>query len=260
LVFGILSGLAMALGFNGLIDVNPHSLLNVHTYALVVGFVVLLIMAVSIILVPMFGYSKRISDNDFSTSFLTLSFGVAVMSLSPLFFTSIMQDIAYVISMVAVLLYFYQLFHMFKSRKKIIHDDWAKSTYVGFLSFIVAFTLFCFYLFNENETVLRLGMWIMLVGFFGFLIIGNFYKIIPFLIWFQVYSPLIEERAVPMLHELTPNKLTNLQWFYSTSGLIITSIGVFLQDDGVFFGGALLLSVGGALFFFVINKILKANL
>ena len=89
----------------------------------------------------------------------------------------------------------------------------------------------------------------MLVGFFGFLIIGNFYKIIPFLIWFQIYSPLIEEQRVPMLHELLPSKLANLQWFYSTTRLILSSLGIFLTNNQFFYGGIVLLSVGGVIFF-----------
>ena len=257
LLFGILTGLVMAFGFNGLLEINPHDFLNIHTYSLVVGFVILFIMGISIILIPMFGYSKRISDNNFSKSFLTLSGGVIVMSLSPLFFTTYMQNIAYTLSIIAILLYFYQLKNMFTSRKRVVHDIWAKSMYVGYLSFITTFTLFCLYFFNANELLLKLAMWILLVGFFGFLIIGNFYKIVPFLVWFQVYSPLIEEKAVPMLHELTPQREVSLQWFYSTLGLLISSFGILLQNDKLFFGGVVLLAVGGLIFLSVIHKILK---
>ena len=93
--------------------------------------------------------------------------------------------------------------------------------------------------------------------FFWFLIIGNFYKIVPFLVWFQIYSPVIEERAVPMLHELTPKREVNLQWFYSTLGLVISSIGIATKNENLFFGGLVLLCVGGVLFFLIIKEILK---
>ena len=260
LLLGILSGIVMALGFSSVIDINPHVLLNTHTFGLVVGFVILLIMGISIILIPMFGYSKRISDNEFANSFYTLSFGVSVMMISPLFFTSVLQNIAYFITIAAILLYFYQLYKMTSSRARVIHDIWAKSIYVGFASFIIAFILLFSYLFNENEVILKLGMWIILVGFFGFLIIGNFYKIIPFLVWFHIYSPLIEERSVPMLHELLPQRLTNLQWIYSTLGLIVSSVGILNGELEVFYAGVTFLVVGGVIFFITIDKILKVNL
>ncbi len=257
LLFGILSGITMALGFTGFLNINPHNFLNIHTFSLVVGFVVLLIMGISIVLIPMFGYAKRISDNKFSHSFLTLSSAVIIMILSPLFFTQTLENISYAISIVAIGLYFYQLFHMYISRKRVVHDIWARSMYVGFLSFITAFILLVIYLFTQNEIILKLAMWILLVGFFGFLIIGNFYKILPFLIWFQIYSPLIEEKAVPMLHELLPKQLSNFQWFYSTLGLLVSSLGILLQNDKLFYGGALLLSVGGTLFLVFILKVFK---
>jgi len=260
LLLGIMSGIVMALGFSGIVDINPHILLKTHTFGLVVGFVILLIMGISIILIPMFGYSKRISDNEFASSFYTLSFAVSIMMVSPLFITSILQNIAYLITIMAIVLYLYQLFKMTSSRARVVHDIWARSMYVGFTSFIISFILLISYLISENEVVLKLGMWIILVGFFGFLIIGNFYKIIPFLVWFHIYSPLIEERSVPMLHELLPENLSNLQWIYSTLGLIVSSIGILIGNLDVFYGGVTFLVVGGLIFFITINKILKVNL
>lgn len=260
LLLGIMSGIVMALSLNGFININPHAILLTHTFGLVVGFVILLIMGISIILIPMFGNAKRISDNEFSKSFFTLSLGVTLMMLSPLFLTQYLQNIAYALTIIATLLYLYQLFKMTSSRAKFIHDIWAKSMYVGFSSFIIAFVLLVSYLFNENELILKLGMWILLIGFFGFLIIGNFYKIVPFLVWFQIYAPLIEERAVPMLHELLPEKSTSLQWLFSTLGLMISSVGLVSQNLYIYYCGVTLLAIGASLFVITINKVLKTNL
>jgi len=69
LLLGIITGLVMAAAFNGYVAINPHDILNIHTFGLVVGFVILLIMGISIILIPMFGSSARISDNEFTNSF-----------------------------------------------------------------------------------------------------------------------------------------------------------------------------------------------
>jgi len=259
LIIGIMTGLTMAFAFNGYLDINPHTLLNMHTFGLVVGFVVLLIMGISIILIPMFGYSKRVSDDEFKHSFFTLSVGVIVMMLSVFFETKLLQNIAYGITTLALVIYFFQLYKMAKSRKKVVHDIWAISMYVGFLSFIVASIIVVSYLFLNHEILLKVGMWIMLIGFFGFLIIGNFYKIIPFLIWFQIYSPLIEEQQVPMLHELLPKKLSNLQWVYSSLGLVASSMAIMLENQQLFLGGIVLLSVGGVLFFIIILKILRTH-
>lgn len=259
LLLGIITGMVMAAAFNGLIGINPHSILSIHTFGLVVGFVILLIMGISIILIPMFGSSTRISDNEFTSSFYTIAFGVIVMMFSPFILTPYLKNIAYIITIIATLLYFYQLYKMTSSRKKVTHDVWARFMYLAFSSFIVSFGLLVSYIFNENELVLKVGMWLMLVGFFGSVISGNFYKIIPFLVWFHVYAPLIEEQAVPMLHELVPKRLSDLQWFYATLGLIISTLGLALQNMQLFTGGVILLSLCAFIFLMIINRILNAK-
>jgi len=260
LLFGIVTGLVMALAFNGQIQINPHDILNIHTFGLVVGFVILLIMGISIILIPMFGSSTRISDNEFTKSFYTIAFGVTLMMLSPFFYTTVLKNSAYFITIVAIILYFYQLYKMIRSRKRVKHDVWARSMYVAFSSFFLATLLLVYSLFDTEDLSLKLGMWILFIGFFGFVIVGNFYKVIPFLVWFHLYSPLIEERAVPMLHELLPSRLANLQWFYSLLGLGVTSLALLTHNILLFKGGLTLLCVASLIFFIIIIKILKLKI
>jgi uncharacterized membrane protein len=259
LLLGILSGLVMALAFNGLLELNPHGILKMHTFGLVVGFVILLIMGISIILIPMFGSATRISDNEFTNSFYAVSLGVAIMIASVFALTQALEYLSYFITTVAILLYLYQLYKMTSSRKKITHDIWTRSMYVAFSSFIIAFCILIFYLLNQNELYLRVGMWLMFVGFFGFIITGNFYKVIPFLVWFHIYSPLIEERAVPMLHELVPKHLSILQWFYASVGLIISTIGLYKENQHIFTGGIVLLTIAAFIFLSIINQILNSK-
>ena len=260
LLAGILTGLVMASAFDGILQINPQNILHIHTFGLIVGFVILLIMGISIILIPMFGSAKRISDNEFKNSFYTIALGVSVMMLSPFFYTYSMQNIAYTITTVSILLYFYQLYKMTSSRARVKHDIWARSMYVAFIAFILSSFMLIVYLFNEDAIYLRVGMWLMFIGFFGSIIIGNFYKILPFLIWFHIYSPLIEERTVPMLHQLLPVKLANLQWFYSLSGLILTTAALFIQNSRLFTGGVVLLATASLIFFIIIIKLLKVKI
>ena len=257
LLLGLVNGIIMAFSFNGYFQIVIRDILHAHTFGLIVGFVILLIMGISIVLIPMFGSAKRISDNQFSASFITLSVAVSIMLLSPSFYTTYMQQLSYALTSVAILLYFYQLFKMLSSRAKVTHDIWARHMYVGFTSFVISFLLFIVYYFNHNEIVLNLAMWILLVGFFGFLIIGNFYKVVPFLVWFQVYSPLIEEQAVPMLHELLPKKETDIEFIVSTFGILLSSVGIFISNIIVFYIGVGLLVIGGVLFFLSIYRVLQ---
>ena len=259
LLLGISTGLVMAAAFNGYIDINPNHILHIHTFGLVLGFVILLIMGISIILIPMFGSSARISEKEFTSSFYTIAFGVVIMMLSPFFYTELLKNIAYSFTIAAILLYIYQLYKMTSSRKRVTHDVWARYMYVAFSSFMAAFFILTLYLFNDNELYLRVGMWLLLIGFFGCVIIGNFYKIIPFLVWFHIYSPLIETQSVPMLHQLLPKRSSELQWFYSFLGVLITTLGLALEDRSLFMGGVILLLVSALMFLYIINKVLSAK-
>jgi len=260
LLLGIFTGLIMAASFNSLLNINPQIILPMHTFGLIVGFVILLIMGISIILIPMFGSSARISDNEFSKSFIAIALGVIVMMFAPFFYTEVLTNTAYALVSTAILLYLYQLYTMTSSRKRVIHDIWALHMYVAFGSFIIAFILLCCYLLTDLEILLKLGAFLLLLGFFGFIILGNLYKIIPFLVWFHIYSPHIEERVVPMLHELLPKRVAYLQLFYSLLGLLIASLGIVLESTIFFKGGAILLALGALLFLLAINKILKAKI
>lgn len=259
LIVGIVSGIVMALSFSGVLTIDANSILKTHTFGLLAGFVILLIMGISIILIPMFGSSKRISDNEFKWSFYTLTLSVIFMILSLFIYTKQLEQFSYALAILSIVLYFYQLFFMFKSRKRIEHDIWAKYIYVGATSFIISFILLCVYLFLGYEQILKIAMWLMLVGFFGSFIIGNLYKIIPFLVWFHIYSPLIETQSVPMLHELVPNRLSNLQWFYNTLGLIFTTIALVVNSKTLFIGGVTLYIVSSIILLQITYKLLESK-
>ena len=259
LLIGILTGLSMALAFNGYLEINPQKLLQMHTFGLVVGFVILLFMGISLILIPMFGSSARISEDKFAQSFYTLTLGIFLMMLSTFFETPLLKQSAYFFTSAAILLYFYQLYSMARSRKRSTHDIWAKHMYLAFSSFALAFLLLILYLFTQDETLLRTGLWLLFVGCFAFLIIGNLYKIIPFLIWFHIYSPLIETQSVPMLHELLPQRLSALEFFFSFCGVLLSTSGLLLADTTLFTGGLVLLNSAALLFFLTIISIFQQN-
>ena len=259
LLIGIMTGLTMAAAFNNIVDLNPHEILEVHTFGLVVGFVILLIMGISIILIPMFATAKRVSDNEFSSSFITLSIAVFMMIGSSFMLPTILHNGAYLLTLIAFVFFFIQLFKMFHSRAKIKHDIWALSIYVAYGSFVLSVIFFVTYLLNSDNLFLRTALWLLFVGFFGFIIIGNFYKIIPFLVWFHIYSPLIETQSVPMLHQLLDNKRAHLQWFYSVCGLILSSVAIMIENTHLFYGAMILLIFGGFILVSTINHIFHTN-
>ena len=43
------------------------------------------------------------------------------------------------------------------------------------------------------------------------LIVGHIYKILPFLIWYEKFSPLVGKQKVPLLHQMIHTKVADIQ-------------------------------------------------
>jgi len=104
------------------------------------------------------------------------------------------------------------------------------------------------YFFNL-ENFLKAAVWIYIIGFFAFVINGHLLKIVPFLVWFERFSPLVGKKKVPMLHEMLNDKDSEFSFWFSLAGLVIGAIGLLLGNDDLF-KGALLLLVAGAFFMY----------
>lgn len=82
--------------------------------------------------------------------------------------------------------------------------------------------------------------------FFGFLlsfIVGHIYKILPFLIWYEKFSPLVGKQKVPLLHQMIHTKIADVQ-----TGMLFSAVaglcgGVVLQVEKLFFAGSVLLLI-----------------
>ena len=84
----------------------------------------------------------------------------------------------------------------------------------------------------------------ILEGQLIFIINGHLYKIVPFLVWYQRFSPLIGKQKVPMLADMVPVKSSKFQFVFSTSGVIIGALGILFTSNEIFKVGVSFLFVG----------------
>ena len=80
--------------------------------------------------------------------------------------------------------------------------------------------------------------------FFGFAITGHIYKIVPFLVWFERFSPLVGKEKVPMLADMLPAKSSHAQFVFCAVGVAIITVAILAQDDTLIKAGASFLVVG----------------
>jgi hypothetical protein len=254
---GLGIGVMMAFGYAGIISIDPTQWRMGHIFAVFGGYVMLNIMGVSTVLLPMFGACSRPSDRDHTISFTTMIVSVSVMILASALQIAWLEKIALLFGMGSVIYYMVQVYRIFTSKKRGYTDIWERSVAVAFVALSVSMGLGMYGVIVGSEKAILLSFWFLTAGFLGFLITAHLYKIVPFLVWFERYAPYIDEREVPMLHQLLPVKWANVQWGFGVSGLIATAIAIGLSNTVLWKIGTLLLVGSGIVLLAILVKLLR---
>ncbi len=245
LFLGVIAGIVLALVYAGRIDLDPTALLKGHVFSMVGGYIMITIMGLSMVLIPMFGLAHDFSWRLVKTAVGLMSVAAAVMLLSALFGGRALPEyLAYFAGAASLFFYGRQVVILYRKRARKEHDIYAVSLYVAYGTLAVSLLLVAFFLLGGGVRLLLAAGWMMFVGFFGFLITGHLYKIVPFLVWFERFSPLVGKQKVPMLAEMLPDRGVYAQSAFSAVGTLLAAAGILSENDAMFKGGVSFLSVG----------------
>lgn len=248
LFFGIIFGLLMALSYAGTISVDISSLLKAHIYSVLGGYISITIMGLSVVLVPMFTLSHSFSMRPLEISISTMSVAVVLAILASFLHLEILSYIADILALSAMLVYAYLIYIIYKIRPRKENDVYAISLMFSYSSLLVAIAVLISYFIVQKEVYLIASMWLLFFGFFGFLITGHIYKIIPFLVWFEKFSPLVGKQKIPMLADMVPYKSSQAQFIFCAVGVIIVTIAIISQSNILIGAGASFLVMGAIAF------------
>ncbi len=229
LAVGLIFGIVMALGYGGVVDIDPSAIAPLHIMSIFGGYVMLNIMGVSTVLLPMFGACSRPSDMAHKISFYMMIATVIMMIFS--LFLPLLSKISAILASISIIYYMFVVFRIFTSKKRKYSDVWERFIAVSFISLLLFMIVLAIYIFSHLEILLKLSFYILMIGFLGFLIVAHLYKIVPFLVWFERFAPFIEEKAVPSLYELLPAKVATTQWYFATAALVLSSIALLLEIE-----------------------------
>ena len=257
LFFGIIFGLLMALSYAGTISIDISSLLKAHIYSVLGGYILITIMGLSIVLVPMFTLSHSFSLRPLEISVSLMSVAVVVAIIASIFHVELLSYVADILALVSLLVYFYLIFIIYKTRPRKENDIYAISLMFSYSAMIVAILLGVIYFVTQSERFLLASMWVLFSGFFAFLITGHIYKIIPFLVWFEKFSPLVGKQKVPMLADMVPYKSSQAQFVFCAVGVVLVAFALIVQSTVFIDAGASFLLMGTLAFirsvFYMIN-------
>lgn len=237
LLIGIIIGVILALGHSGAIVIDIYSLLKAHVFLLLLGYICLTIMALSLVLLPMFGLSHGFSQKPLNLSVILLTIAVITITIAVIFKVSYIDYIGYVLAFIGLNIYLYQIILIYKTRARKENDIYVKNLLVAFFTFLISIILGIFYLLSGNETFVLASVWLLFFGFFSFIIIGHLYKIVPFLVWFDKFSALVGKQKVPMLVDMIPTKGANFQFFFFLVGLVVSTFAILITNDELFKAG-----------------------
>ena len=239
----------MALGYAGTIDIDINSLLRSHVFLVIGGYISITLMGLSLVLLPMFGLSHGFSKKPLEVAMILMSIAVLTVVASSFINISILEYIGYTLAVISLVVYFYLVQTIFKTRARKQLDIYTSSLMYAYFSMLVSLALGIAYMFNSYEPLLLASGWFMFFGFFGFAITGHVYKIVPFLVWFERFSPLVGKQKVPMLADMLPPRSSQAQFVFGALGVSVVAIAIVFQKDMLIKAGASFLVFGADAFF-----------
>jgi hypothetical protein len=241
---------------------DPLGVMHAHAHVGVVGFFIMMIVAVSYKLVPMFTLGELQSDARARWSIRLLNIGLAGLFLA-LVLHRALKMLAALVLVTGIAVYFVEITAVFRARRRRV-IDWGLRYFItalGVLGMVSALGLFLSWpglpvtMFTAQlETVYG---WLGIVGVVSFTILGFLYKIVPFIVWYRRYSPLVGRTQVPALAELYSERLQVLGYWGFLAGLLLCSVGAALGNPVVVRVGAATLLGGLGVFGANLAKMLR---
>ena len=256
LLLGILTGFAIALGLSGSLSIDVGLMLKAHVYAVLGGYVILTIIGLSLILIPMFSLAHGFDETPINRAFKLVITGVGVVFAGALFGWEALMYMGYAVTVAGILFYLHQIYIIAKLTVRKEMDIWAKSMLFAYGSLIVSLVLGGLYFLTGKESILHASVWFLLMGFIASMITGHLYKIVPFLVWFERFAPLVGKQKVPMLHEMYSKEGASVFFWFTASGVLLSGIGLLFESDIWFKAGASFLFAGALFLGMTMQKML----
>lgn len=241
---------------------SPLPQMHAHAHLGGVGFFVLMIVAVSYKLVPMFSLSEVQSVRRAGWSIGLLNAGLAGL------FVTILLDSAWKLLFAAVIvaalgLYGLELRAILRARKR-RPLDWALRYFLTAVSLLAPLSGLALVLCwpglpataftAQLENVYGLGA---LLGVVTLAILGMLYKIVPFLVWFARYSQEIGRSRVPALADLYSPALQRVGYWTYLAGLAAVTVATALGHEAAVRYSCAVLTAGVVVFVLNVGLILR---
>lgn len=235
------------------LPVNHLQLLRAHAHAAGLGFFGLLIMGVAYRLLEMFLLGQGAPQHSGWVSFVAVN---AALGLLLAGFVrgpdSLLTNVGMGFAAVGVLAFLNQVRLIYALRLRPRTDETWRLTFASCCYLAAALVLSGALLVAplpaalRDRLVLAYGL-LALPGFMGSIVIGQLYKILPFLVWLERFSPHVGARKVPTADELLAQRPQRVQGALMHGGLLVLAAGVVLAVPMLRLAGAAVFATSCAL-------------
>ncbi len=247
--FTITLGTTLAFNLGHSFLIRSHlDYLKVHAHLGLIGWVLMIIMGVALRLIPMFSLSHGTSHRYAWLAFILVNVGLLGMVIERVIFADTkLTPFFAILAAAGVLAYLVQIFLILRHRMRKALDVAMRHSIVSF-SLIFAVVLIAVALqrlplsIQMTERTTLLYGFLALFGGISSLIIGQMYKIVPFLVWLNRYAPLAGTQAVPTMKELVNVSIARTELWLLGASLALIAIGILTAIQPM-------IAVGGSLLF-----------
>ncbi len=205
--------LAVNLGYP-YITGNHLEYISYHLIVAVVGWVSMVIMGVTFKLVSMFTLTHNFSIKSGKWAFGLINTGLIALMYELHSKNNVLFIISSIIIAAGIFFFSFQVYVIFKGRFRKILDAPLKFTRTSFIFFVLSALFGLSLLISDLSGIINITLafgYIIFFGFISMLIIGQMYKIIPFLTWYHKYSSKAGLEKVPTLKEMYNEKICHIR-------------------------------------------------
>jgi hypothetical protein len=239
-------GVALAMNLHGDAQlVHRFALVATHAHVALIGFVLLVVVGVAHRLFPMFLLSHGASERPARVSVALLFSSAAVLSV-PVDLGGLVKAVAAgALAAGGLVAFIVQAALFFRHRKRRAIDPGMRLAAIGILGLAVALLLAPWALTSGISNLHLLSTYfIVLVGALALFVAGHYFKIVPFIVWYHRFGPLVGTRKVPRVADLYSEKAALLDGVLLVSGWLGVAVGTLTGSASVVRGGACLFLAG----------------
>ncbi len=254
-------GVVLALNLDGgqLVGASRFTVVAAHAHVAIVGVVLLVMVGVAHRLLPMFLLSHGASERAGAAAVALLFSGAALLALPV--GGGVTHAVAGALAAAGVVAFLIQAATFFRHRRRKAIDPGMRLAAAGLIGLAAAVALAPLALSRGlSDFGLLSTYFAVLLGALSLFVAGHHYKIIPFLVWYHRFGPLVGTRKVPRIAELYSERVAHVDGALLALGWLGLCVGIYTGQAEVVRGAAVALALGAAVEAIVLARVARRRI